>query len=106
MAVEARWKLEQRKECKPIELARYGRTGLERQLNLAWGRDAINPSTRQKAPDQTEYDVTVDYRVPKSAPGFLQGVWFRARPAILDQADSRALGYQVRLIINWERNLF
>ena len=50
--------------------------------------------------------MTVDYRVPKSAPGFLQGVWFRARTAILDQADSRALGYQVRLIINWERNLF
>ena len=50
--------------------------------------------------------MTVDYRVPKSAPGFRQRVWFRARTAILDQADSRALGYQVRLIINWERNPF
>ena len=105
MAVEARWKL-RTEEGKPIELARYGRPGLERQLNIAWGRDAINPSTRQKAPDQTEYDVTVDYRVPKSAPGFRQRVWFRVRTATLDQADSRALGYQVRLLINWERNLF
>ena len=79
--------------------------GLSANFNIAWGRDAINPSTRQKAPDQTEYDFTADYRFPRSAPAFLQGVWFRARSAILDQAHSRALGYQFRLIINWERDL-
>jgi hypothetical protein len=39
-------------------------------------------------------------------PAFLQGVWFRVRGAILDQEDARATGYQVRLIINWERDLF
>lgn len=79
--------------------------GLSANFNAVWGRDAINPSTRQKAPDQSEYDFTADYRFPKSAPGFLQGVWFRARSAILDQDHSRTLGYQFRLIINWERNL-
>jgi hypothetical protein len=79
--------------------------GLSANFNIAWGRDAINPSTRQKAPDQTEYDFTADYRFPRSAPAFLQGVWFRARSAILDQAHARALGYQFRLILNWERDL-
>jgi hypothetical protein len=79
--------------------------GLSANTNLVWGTDAINPSTRRSAPDQSEYDFTADYRFQKNAPGFLQGVWFRARAAILDQQDSRTLGYQFRLIINWERNL-
>lgn len=79
--------------------------GLSAYVNLGWGVDAINPSTRNKAPNQAEYDFTADYRFQKNAPAFLQGVWFRARGAILDQEDSRTLGYQFRLIINWERNL-
>ena len=79
--------------------------GLSANFNLVWGRDAINPSTRQKAPDQAEYDFTADYRFPKNAPAFLQGVWFRARSAILDQENAGRLGYQFRLIINWERDL-
>jgi hypothetical protein len=74
-------------------------------MNLAWGFDAINPSTRKKAPDQGEYDLTVDYRPPFKVPAFLQGLWFRARAAILDQENSKTLGYQFRLILNWERNL-
>ena len=61
--------------------------GLSASFNIAWGRGAINPSTRRKAPDQTEYDIMADYRFPKNASGFLQGVWFRARSA------------------NWERKL-
>jgi hypothetical protein len=82
-----------------------GAKGLSSNFNIAWGWDAISPTTRKKAPDQTEYDFTADYRVPTNAPGFLQGIWFRARAAILDQQDAKTLGYQFRLIINWERNL-
>jgi hypothetical protein len=36
----------------------------------------------------------------------LRGIWFRARAAILDQQDAKTLGYQFRIIINWERDLF
>ena len=79
--------------------------GLSANVNLAWGVDAINPSTRKPAPNQTEYDFTADYRLPKGAPAFLQGVWFRARAAIVDQQDAKTLGYQFRLILNWERDL-
>jgi len=78
--------------------------GLSANMNLVWGKDAINPSTRKDAPDQGEYDLTVDYRPPW--PAFLRGMWFRARGAINTQQDARATGYQVRLIINWERDLF
>jgi hypothetical protein len=79
--------------------------GLSANMNLVWGRDAINPTTGRSAPDQGEYDLTVDYRPPFKWPGFLQGLWFRARTAINTQEDARATGYQFRLIINWERDL-
>ena len=79
--------------------------GLSANFNFGWGWDAINPSTRKKAPDQGEYDFTVDYRPPFKSPAFLQGLWFRARAAVLDQQDGKTTGYQFRLILNWERDL-
>jgi hypothetical protein len=80
-------------------------TGLSAYANLAWGWDAINPKTRANAPNQAEYDLTVDYRPPWLYPAFLKGMWFRARTAILDQQNAKTLGYQFRLILNWERDL-
>ena len=79
--------------------------GLSAYFNFAWGWDAINPSTRADAPDQAEYDLTVDYRPAFKTPAFLQGMWLRVRGAILDQQDANQLGWQVRLILNWERDL-
>jgi hypothetical protein len=83
--------------------------GLSANTNFAWGRDAINPATRVKAPNQSEYDFTVDYRPNFAAPfplrGILQGMWFRARAAVLDQQDAKTVGYQFRIIINWDRDL-
>jgi hypothetical protein len=80
--------------------------GVSATANIVWGWDAINPTTRQKAPNQTEYDLTVDWRPAwKNQPGFLRGMWFRARSALLDQQNAPALGYQFRLILNWERDL-
>ena len=84
--------------------------GLSANTNLVWGWDAINPSTRKNAPNQAEYDFTVDYRpafanVPLFLRPLVQGVWFRARAAILDQQDAKTLGYQFRIIINWDRDL-
>jgi len=78
--------------------------GLSAYVNLAWGVDAINPSNRKTAPNQAEYDLTTDYRPPFKAP-VLQGMWFRFRADILDQQDAKTLGYQFRIIINWDRDL-
>ena len=80
--------------------------GLSGYVNAAWGTDAINPTTRRDAPHQAEYDFNIDYRPPWIEPTPLRGIWFRARAAILDQQDARTLGYQFRIIINWERDLF
>ena len=62
------------------------------------------PPRGKKAPNQSEYDFTVDYRPPFQLP-VLQGMWFRFRSAILDQQDAKTLGYQFRIIINWDRDL-
>ena len=81
-------------------------SGLSAYTNIAWGWDAMNPRTRASAPDQTEYDLTVDYRPPASGlPFFLRGLWIRARAAVLDQEDAKTTGYQFRVILNWERDL-
>jgi hypothetical protein len=80
--------------------------GLSAFANIAWGWDAIDPKTRAAAPDQTEYDLTVDYRPPFKIPAVLQGTWLRVRGVILDQENSDQLGWQIRLILNWERDLF
>ena len=69
-----------------------------------WGWDAITPSTGRNAPNQAEYDLTVDYRPPLQVP-IIQGVWLRVRAAIVDQQDAKRLGYQFRIILNWDRDL-
>jgi hypothetical protein len=78
--------------------------GLGAFVNIAHGWDAIDPKTRAAAPDQTEYDLTIDYRPPS---GFLllpttRNLWFRLRGVILDRENADQLGWQVRFIVNWE----
>jgi hypothetical protein len=78
--------------------------GLGAFFNVAWGWDAIDPKTRADAPDQREYDLTIDYR---PARGYLlfpltEKLWFRLRGAILDRESADELGWQVRFIVNWE----
>jgi hypothetical protein len=79
--------------------------GLSAFAWAVWGWDAIDPKTRAAAPDKTEYDLTVDYRVPWKQPAFLQGMWLRVRGAVVDEEGRDQLGYQVRIILNWERDL-
>ena len=78
--------------------------GLSATFNAAAGWQAINPQTRASAPDQREYNLTVDARPPWLRPTFLQGWWLRVRGGILEQ-EGASLGWQVRVILNWERDL-
>jgi hypothetical protein len=87
------------------DFSRQVTSGLTAYFNFAWGIDAINPQSRAKAPDQREYDLTIDYRPPWLTPPFLRGIWLRMRGDILDQQGADRLGYQLRLILNWERDL-
>jgi hypothetical protein len=78
--------------------------GLSANFNFAAGWDAINPKKGASAPDQREYNLTVDARPPWLRPAFLQGWWLRVRGGVLDQDGARP-GWQLRLILNWERDL-
>src|SRR5215467_1455088 len=80
--------------------------GLSGYMKFAWGTDAIDPVTRRDLPNNGEYDFNVDYRPPWIEPTPLRGLWFRARAAVLDQQNAKTTGYQFRIIINWERDLF
>lgn len=71
--------------------------GLSAFVDLAWGVDSINPVTRERLPNEAEYDLTLDYRPPG-----VQGLWFRLRGLLYDQEGADRLGYQVRFIVNWE----
>ena len=79
-------------------------TGLRGNVNFVWGWDAIDPSTRAKVPNRAEYDFDVDYR-PALTGAILQGLWFRLRSAVINQQDAKTVGYQFRIIINWDRDL-
>ena len=68
--------------------------GAERELDFVWGTDAINPTTRQKAPIRRvrfhrRLSAAVDHAHA------LRGLWFRARAA-----SSRSAGRERRPAIN------
>ena len=61
--------------------------GLSAYITIASGWDAINPATKATAPNQTEYDVTVDYR-----PRWRKGLWLRVRADVLRGSPARLPG--------------
>ena len=51
------------------------------------------------------YAVFATMYISWLTPAFLRGVWLRVRGDILDQEGADRLGGQVRVILNWERDL-
>jgi len=74
--------------------------GLSAEFILAQGTSAVNPRTRKPEPDEREYDLTIDYRAPKTSA--LRGFGFHARGGIVDIQGSSKPDYQIRLILNYE----
>jgi outer membrane porin, OprD family len=79
--------------------------GLTANSSVAAGWDAIDPRTRASAPDLREYNLNIDYRPPWPVPAFTRGWWLRARGGLIDQQGADELGWQVRIILNWDRDL-
>ena len=82
------------------DFSELGLPGLSAFVNYADG-DTPDRGPRS-SPDQTEFDVTVDYRVQYRP---LKGLWFRARAGFLDQDDDVAGANDVddyRVIVNYE----
>ena len=76
----------------------FSKLGLSSYINIARGSDAQNPFTGADLPDQTEYDLTVDWKPPS---GLLQGLWVRARYARLDIEGDGETVRDIRIIVNY-----
>jgi hypothetical protein len=76
--------------------------GLSSTFNFARGTDAVDPTTKNGAPNQNEWDMTFDYRIPQ---GPLRGIWVRLRYAYLDVDSGGGHSHNVRLIINYPLSL-
>ena len=72
--------------------------GLSLTFNFARGTDAVDPAKKSGLPDETEYDMTVDYRIEK---GPLRGMWVRLRNGYVDFSNGGGSSNNVRLIINY-----
>jgi len=76
-----------------------GVPGLSGFVNYAQG---YTPDSGSNAsPDQSEFDITVDYRFQSRA---VKGLWLRARAAFLDQDEDVPGGFEVRdyrVILNY-----
>ena len=68
-------------------------------LNYAHGFSARNPTTDQALPDQSEFDLTVDYRIQT---GWLRGFWIRVRNGYVNFDHNGGSTNNVRVIINHE----
>jgi hypothetical protein len=55
-------------------------------------------------PDETEYDLTVDYKIKE---GSARNLWIRLRAAFIDQDDEVGGDdfLDLRLIVNWDFGL-
>src|SRR5262245_44619282 len=72
--------------------------GLSVTLNFARGTDAVDPANKSGLPDETEYDITVDYRIEQ---GLLRGMWVRLRNGYVDFSNGGGSSNNIRLIINY-----
>jgi len=72
--------------------------GLSVTVNFAHGTDAVDPANKSGLPDETEYDITVDYRIEK---GPLRGMWVRLRNGYVDFSNGGGSSNNIRLIINY-----
>jgi len=76
------------------------RPGLSAEFILAQGTSAVSPRTRKAEPDEREYDLSIEYRAPKTSA--LRGLGFRAAGGLVDLQGSSKPDYQIRLILNYE----
>jgi hypothetical protein len=82
------------------DFAHLGVEGLSAFLQLGIGRGAKLPDQGLSGLDETEFDLTLDYKIPE---GRLKGLWLRLRGAsALIDAPGQDTARQVRFIINYD----
>ena len=87
------------------DLSKVVSKGLSANASVAAGSGAIDPKTRASTPNLREYNLTIDYRPPWPVPAFTRGWWLRTRGGLIDQPGAAKPGKQLRIILNWDRDL-
>lgn len=80
------------------KLAGLSLPSLSGKIAAVHGWDAVDPATGEALPDQTEYDLVVDF---KPISGFLKGLWFRMQYVYIDFDDDGGYRHSSRLIVNY-----
>ena len=76
----------------------FGENAFSAFINYAWGDTSDHGS--KASPDQSELDVTLDY---KPEAGTIKGLWFRLRGAFVDQDGSGSRDLKdIRFIANYD----
>ena len=84
------------------DFSALGAGGLIGTFNFAWGTGAIDPQTRESAPDQRQFNFKVDYRPTWLTTPVLRGVGLTVRASLYDQEHVAHVARQVHVILNWE----
>jgi len=83
------------------DFADDGLPGLALNANVVFGRDAIDASTGAPLNDNTEYDLTLDYRFTAQRwPAWARPLWLRLRAVYVDQGAVGNIN-DYRVILNY-----
>jgi len=81
------------------DFKQLGIPGLSAFARFARGTSARDPSSGDSLPNQQEFDVTVDYKLPE---GRLEGFWIRLRYAFLDVDGDADPAHDLRVILSYQ----
>jgi hypothetical protein len=84
------------------DFRKLGVSGLSATAIYSYGWNAKDPTTSQPLPNQWEWDLVADYRLPE---GNFKGVWFRLQRNQLENAGNVNTTLQWRFIVYWETPL-
>jgi hypothetical protein len=82
----------------------HGLTGFSVNAYVVHGTDAIDPASGAGTSDNTEYDLTLDYRFSaESWPAWIRPLWLRARAVRVEEdfGDRTAVTKDYRVIANY-----
>lgn len=83
------------------DFAAQGLPGLTINANIVFGSGAIDPAAGTPLQNNTEYDLTVDYRFQAARwPAWARPLWLRARAAYVDQGAAGNIS-DYRIIVNY-----
>jgi hypothetical protein len=85
------------------DFTRLGLEGLTAYALYVHGWNRVDPTTKKSVPNENEFDADLQWKPKK---GFLQGIWFRLRYAVVRQYEEpKNYIHDFRFIVNYDFSL-